>query len=168
MANQFGPAIADALGYEKDALVPLACAAMNPNYLQRTQKHGRVERLSDRSELLPRPVHAPATACDSPNLELTRETIARNREKRKRTLLWVLGGGGGGAGECEGHEPRTSMWQSAAAAPGAASRPLVDSRGLSTRRCLSAVQAPLQTAKHGPRRFEHESGSSHSLSTSSA
>ena len=84
MADQFGPTWRDALGYEKDALVPYAVAAMI-NYLHETQKHGverikTVQNYADAQYMRLSPV-------TRANLELT-ETM-RGREKRG-TLLWVL------------------------------------------------------------------------------
>ena len=84
MANQFGPDWRDALGYEKDALVPYAVAAMI-NYLHETQKHGverikTVQNYADAQYMRLSPV-------TRANLELT-ETM-RGREKRG-SLLWVL------------------------------------------------------------------------------
>ena len=51
MADQFGADWRTTLGYEKDALVPYAVAALL-NYLHETQKHG-VERIKTRAELPP-------------------------------------------------------------------------------------------------------------------
>ena len=84
MADQFGTDWRAALGYEKDALVPYAVAALL-NYLHETQKHGverikTVQNYADAQYMRLSPV-------TRANLELT-ETM-RGREKRG-TLLWVL------------------------------------------------------------------------------
>ena len=84
MADQFGADWRTTLGYEKDALVPYAVAALL-NYLHETQKHGverikTVQNYADAQYMRLSPV-------TRANLELT-ETM-RGREKRG-TLLWVL------------------------------------------------------------------------------
>ena len=84
MADQFGTDWRTTLGYEKDALVPYAVAALL-NYLHETQKHGverikTVQNYADAQYMRLSPV-------TRANLELT-ETM-RGREKRG-TLLWVL------------------------------------------------------------------------------
>ena len=84
MAGQFGTDWRTTLGYEKDALVPYAVAALL-NYLHETQKHGverikTVQNYADAQYMRLSPV-------TRANLELT-ETM-RGREKRG-TLLWVL------------------------------------------------------------------------------
>lgn len=84
MADQFGANWRETLGYEKDALVPYAVAALL-NYLYETQKHGverikTVQNYADAQYMRLSPV-------TRANLELT-ETM-RGREKRG-TLLWVL------------------------------------------------------------------------------
>ena len=84
MEGQFGKDWRQTLGYEEDALVPYAVAALL-NYLQETQKHGlerikTVENYADAQYMRLSPV-------TRANLELT-ETM-RGREKRG-TLLWVL------------------------------------------------------------------------------
>ena len=84
MADQFGANWRETLGYEKDALVPYAVAALL-NYLHETQKHGverikTVQNYADAQYMRLSPV-------TRANLELT-ETM-RGREKRG-TLLWVL------------------------------------------------------------------------------
>jgi len=84
MADQFGTDWRTPLGYEKDALVPYAVAALL-NYLHETQKHGverikTVQNYADAQYMRLSPV-------TRANLELT-ETM-RGREKRG-TLLWVL------------------------------------------------------------------------------
>ena len=84
MADQFGTDWRETLGYEKDALVPYAVAALL-NYLHETQKHGverikTVQNYADAQYMRMSPV-------TRANLELT-ETM-RGREKRG-TLLWVL------------------------------------------------------------------------------
>ena len=84
MADQFGADWRTTLGYEKDALVPYAVAALL-NYLHETQKRGverikTVQNYADAQYMRLSPV-------TRANLELT-ETM-RGREKRG-TLLWVL------------------------------------------------------------------------------
>ena len=84
MARQFGADWRAAMGYDADALVPYAVAALL-DYLQETQKHGlerikTVENYADAQYMRLSPV-------TRANLELT-ETM-RGREK-KGTLLWVL------------------------------------------------------------------------------
>ena len=84
MAGQFGQGWRDTLGYDDQALVPYAVAALL-NYLQETQKHGlerikTVENYADAQYMRLSPI-------TRANLELT-ETM-RGREKRG-TLLWVL------------------------------------------------------------------------------
>ena len=119
MANQFGPDWRDALGYEKDALVPYAVAAMI-NYLHETQKHGverikTVQNYADAQYMRLSPV-------TRANLELT-ETM-RGREKRG-TLLWVL------------DKTETSMGKRLLRSW--IEQPLVDAEAIKRR--LSAVQA---------------------------
>ena len=119
MANQFGPDWRDALGYEKDALVPYAVAAMI-NYLHETQKHGverikTVQNYADAQYMRLSPV-------TRANLELT-ETM-RGREKRG-TLLWVL------------DKTETSMGKRLLRSW--IEQPLVDAEAINRR--LSAVQA---------------------------
>ena len=119
MADQFGPTWRDALGYEKDALVPYAVAAMI-NYLHETQKHGverikTVQNYADAQYMRLSPV-------TRANLELT-ETM-RGREKRG-TLLWVL------------DKTETSMGKRLLRSW--IEQPLVDAEAINRR--LSAVQA---------------------------
>jgi len=79
MADQFGANWRETLGYEKDALVPYAVAALL-NYLHETQKHG-VERIhQDRAELRRRTVYAPV-ACDPRQFGTDRDD-ARPRKAR--------------------------------------------------------------------------------------
>lgn len=119
MARQFGADWRAAMGYDTDALVPYAVAALL-DYLQETQKHGlerikTVENYADAQYMRLSPV-------TRANLELT-ETM-RGREK-KGTLLWVL------------DKTETSMGKRMLRAW--IEQPLVDAAAINAR--LDAVQA---------------------------
>ena len=119
MARQFGADWRAAMGYDADALVPYAVAALL-DYLQETQKHGlerikTVENYADAQYMRLSPV-------TRANLELT-ETM-RGREK-KGTLLWVL------------DKTETSMGKRMLRAW--IEQPLVDAAAINAR--LDAVQA---------------------------
>ena len=119
MTRQFGADWRAAMGYDTDALVPYAVAALL-DYLQETQKHGlerikTVENYADAQYMRLSPV-------TRANLELT-ETM-RGREK-KGTLLWVL------------DKTETSMGKRMLRAW--IEQPLVDAAAINAR--LDAVQA---------------------------